>query len=253
MFPNSSLQFTALVSLLTVSVSAHAEIATSTTQQIVADEGVETVKAAVKPIKLLGSGEIRSRSTKSFAKWAEMWRRHNLPRSESAPVEKSLIAQPRSCRGINAAKCGLDAWNKFIDSQQGLPLIDMLRSVNLYMNRSRYIVDPVNWGIPDYWETPAEFFLRNGDCEDYAISKYVTLKRLGVDPATMRLVILQDENLRAAHAVLAVYVDGEYMILDNQVNMVISDTKIRHYRPVYSINETGWWLHHRRRFTKPRN
>lgn len=72
---------------------------------------------------------------------------------------------------------------------------------------------------------------------------------MGVDTNDMRLVILQDENLRAAHAVLAVKYDGKYMILDNQVNAVLPDTQILHYRPVYSINEGGWWLHHRRRFS----
>ncbi|MBL4789583.1 MAG: transglutaminase-like cysteine peptidase [Kordiimonadaceae bacterium] len=253
MFPNSSLQFIILVSVLSVNTPAHAETVAPSSLQTVADEGVETVKIKMKPIKLLGSSEIRSRSTKSFAKWAEMWRRHNLPRSEQAILAQPHSGQLLACSRKNAAKCGREAWDSFIESQRGVDFSEMLRAVNIYMNRSRYIVDPVNWGIPDYWETPDEFFLRNGDCEDYAISKYVTLKRLGVDPATMRLVILQDENLRVAHAVLAVYVDGEYMILDNQVNMVISDTKIRHYRPVYSINETGWWLHHRRRFTRPGN
>ena len=68
------------------------------------------------------------------------------------------------------------------------------------------------------------------------------------EPAQMRLVILQDENLRAAHAILAVRLDDVYMILDNQVDAVLPDTQILHYRPVYSLNESGWWLHHKRRF-----
>ncbi len=119
----------------------------------------------------------------------------------------------------------------------------MLDKVNAYMNRASYIVDPVNWGIPDYWATPDEFFLKDGDCEDYAISKYVTLKRLGIAPDAMRLVILQDENLKVAHAVLAVSLGDNIFILDNQVDAVLPHTKILHYRPVYSINESAWWLH----------
>ena len=42
------------------------------------------------------------------------------------------------------------------------------------MNRSPYIVDPINWGVKDYWESPGQFFSRKGDCEDYAIAKYLT-------------------------------------------------------------------------------
>ncbi len=206
---------------------------------------------------LFGSREIHSTNMKSFDKWTELWRRHNLEQSESEVVESQTASQERNCRGRNRIKCSREEWEAFIGEQRlmrpeglqnGNADLALVKAVNLYMNRSTYIVDPVNWGIPDYWATPDEFFLKDGDCEDYAISKFVTLKRLGVDPAIMRLVVLQDENLRIAHAVLAVEIEGEFHILDNQVDSVLPHTKILHYRPVYSINEQGWWLHQVRRF-----
>lgn len=204
---------------------------------------------------LFGSREIASTNMKSFDKWTDLWRRHNLQRAESASEEPLPSSVERNCRGRNRVKCSREAWENFLTEQQAAisasstePTIDLINSVNRYMNRSPYIVDPVNWGIPDYWATPDEFFLKDGDCEDYAISKFVTLKRLGVDPSLMRLVILQDENLRIAHAVLAVEVDGLFHILDNQVDSVLPHTQILHYRPVYSISESGWWLHQVRRF-----
>jgi predicted transglutaminase-like cysteine proteinase len=46
-----------------------------------------------------------------------------------------------------------------------------------------------------------------------------------------------------AHAVLAVYINGTIMILDNQARQVVRADSIRHYRPYYSINESSWWLH----------
>lgn len=205
-------------------------------------------------IGLFGSREIQSTNMKSFDKWTDLWRRHNLKRSEAQAEGPQSSSVERNCRGLNRAKCSREAWEGFIDQQKasfqanGKIDLELLQSVNRYMNRSPYIVDPVNWGLPDYWATPDEFFLKDGDCEDYAISKFITLKRLGVDPSTMRLVILQDENLRAAHAVLAVAVDGVFHILDNQVDSVLPHTQILHYRPVYSINEGGWWLHQVRRF-----
>ncbi len=206
---------------------------------------------------LFGSREIRSTNMKSFDKWTEVWRRHNLQRAESAKETNGDSSVERNCRGLNRARCTREAWEEFIAEQQSTVsaeaenpelTLELLKAVNLYMNRAPYIVDPVNWGIPDHWATPDEFFLKDGDCEDYAISKLVTLKRLGVDPSKMRLVVLQDENLRIAHAVLAVELDGEFHILDNQVDSVLPHTKILHYRPVYSINEDGWWLHQVRRF-----
>lgn len=214
---------------------------------------------------LFGSREIQSSNMKSFGKWTELWRRHMLQRAEDAQGETTNDTEgTQNCRGRNRIRCSRDAWEKFVAEQQAAIGTDgsgenaspgsvsvtpeLLFAVNLYMNKSTYIVDPVNWGIPDHWATPDEFFLKDGDCEDYAISKYVTLKRLGVDPDSMRLVILQDENLRVAHAVLAVEFEGNYHILDNQVDSVLTHDKILHYRPVYSINETAWWLHQVRRF-----
>ncbi len=45
--------------------------------------------------------------------------------------------------------------------------------------------------------------------EDYTIIKYFTLKEMGVDPASMRIVVLRDTIRNLAHAVLVVYSDGD--------------------------------------------
>ena len=207
---------------------------------------------------LFGSREIHSTNMKSFGKWSDVWRRQNLEKSRAASAEVVAVNPNNECRGRARIKCNRDAWNQFIESQRGAGSassgkgtalsLDLLEKVNLYINRTSYIVDPVNWGVPDYWSTPDEFFLKSGDCEDYAISKFITLKRLGVDTAHMRIVVVQDENLRAAHAVLAVELNGTFHILDNQVDSVLTHDKILHYRPVYSINEGNWWLHQVKRF-----
>lgn len=197
---------------------------------------------------LFGSREIPSKNMKSFDKWTEMWRRHNLPRKVEVPSETAQETVP--CRGLARIQCGREAWDAFVEEQTGAEGVALLNAVNDYMNKTPYIIDPVNWGIPDYWATPDEFFLKDGDCEDYAISKYITLKRLGVPMENMRLVILQDENLRVAHAVLSVTLAEETYILDNQIDTVLPHGQILHYRPVYSINETGWWLHQVKRFSQ---
>ncbi|UTW55640.1 transglutaminase-like cysteine peptidase [Kordiimonas sp. SCSIO 12610] len=191
---------------------------------------------------LFQSREIHSANIQRFTKWVDLWRRHNL---NSEKIIEPTLPENVRCIGLMRARCNRQAWETFISETASKPSFDMLAKVNRYMNRSPYIVDPVNWGVPDYWATPQEFFFKDGDCEDYAISKYVTLLRLGFDAGQMRLVILQDENLRAAHAVLAVLVDGEQYILDNQIDQVVSHDSILHYRPVYSINKDGWWLHQR--------
>lgn len=71
----------------------------------------------------------------------------------------------------------------------------------------------------------------------------MSLRALGFDVAQLRIVVLQDLNLKVAHAILAVEIDGQTWILDNQIKRVIEEERIRHYRPVYSVNEQSWWLH----------
>ena len=134
-----------------------------------------------------------------------------------------------------------------IDRLQGQDLTTQLQVVNTFMNERRYIVDPINWGVRDYWSTPGQFFAKFGDCEDYAIAKYLTLKRLGMPAASMRIVVLQDLNLRIAHAVLAVYTEDGIIILDNQIRGTVQASVIRHYKPIFSINEDAWWLHRPKR------
>ena len=103
--------------------------------------------------------------------------------------------------------------------------------------------DIVNWKQQDYWEIPAEFLKKSGDCEDYSIIKYFTLKELGIAPESMRIVVVRDTIRNFAHAVLAVYVNGDAFILDNLSNSVLSHTKLRQYSPQYSVNEFGRWAH----------
>ena len=121
--------------------------------------------------------------------------------------------------------------------------MDKIIAVNAYMNRKRYIIDPRNYGVRDYWATPAQFLSRNGDCEDYAIAKYMSLRSLGFKDSQLRIVVLQDLNLDLAHAILVVYHNGRAYVLDNQIETVVPADRVYHYKPYYSINEHYWWLH----------
>jgi len=144
-----------------------------------------------------------------------------------------------------SATCTAKGWKEFVAELQGQDIKIQLKEVNRAFNAHRYILDIKNWGEEDYWATPYQFLKKHGDCEDYAISKYFTLKALGVPVEDMRVVALQDQNLNLGHAVLVVYVGDEPMLLDNQIASVVPANSIRHYNPVFSINESGWWLHRR--------
>jgi predicted transglutaminase-like cysteine proteinase len=120
-----------------------------------------------------------------------------------------------------------------------------LRAVNDYLNRVPYVSDLANYGRSDRWATPAEFLLRGGDCEDYAIAKYVSLRRLGFADDSLRIVVVNDEARGIPHAVLSVRLDGASWILDNVTAAILADRDQPSYRPIYSLNMAGRWLHGR--------
>lgn len=140
-------------------------------------------------------------------------------------------------------RCHWDKWQAMLAEAKDQKPLAQLRTVNAFFNEHAYITDPINWGVEDYWASPGQFLSKDGDCEDYAISKYLSLRALGWPADNLRLVVLQDLNLRIPHAVLVVLHDGRYLVLDNQIEQVVDESAIRHYKPIYSLNEKAWWLH----------
>lgn len=190
--------------------------------------------AATRPGQgVFGSTETRREGSARFPKWKGA--------IDRTLRERQQLAQP--CRKTPVSACVMHDWQELLNSLRGRARSDQINLVNLELNRRAYILDPINWGVADYWASPAQFFQKNGDCEDYSIAKYMSLRDLGLQPREMRVVVLNDENLKIPHAVLAVRNDGDELILDNQVNRVVSHRIIRHYRPIFSINEEAWWLH----------
>jgi predicted transglutaminase-like cysteine proteinase len=99
--------------------------------------------------------------------------------------------------------------------------------------------DLVQYDDADYWASPLETLGSGaGDCEDYAIVKYVALRELGVGTDDLRLVIAQDDKRRIEHAVVAVRYEQQWLILDNRT-MAILNTKDAHtFRPLFALNST---------------
>ena len=157
-------------------------------------------------------------------------------------------AKPIFVQGKRFGKFG--TWDEFRAGALGKQGLDLLRYVQNFWNSWPYRNDLANWGVHDYWASPDEFLARSGDCEDYAIIKYFTLKALGYPPNLMRIVFVQDTRRNLGHAVLAVYLAGEIYILDNVQSMVLKQKHFKHYRPQASFNEFGRWVHiHGRKIT----
>jgi predicted transglutaminase-like cysteine proteinase len=157
-----------------------------------------------------------------------------------------------ACPPSRLISCPAHDWRAFIAGLRGQDRMAQITAVNARVNAAYYVGDQRNWGVPDYWATPLEFMARDGDCEDYAIAKYLTLRALGIDPAAMRIVVVDDLDLGRPHAVLTVERGDRTLVLDNLTGQVVDAAAVHHYRAIYSINETGWWLHHPpQRVTRP--
>ena len=176
--------------------------------------------------------EVEASNLKMFPKWLDMISRYD---DESHTLDDI-------CGGEEYSACKLKDWKDFLAGLRGKPLMEQMGEINRFVNKYPYVEDIVNWGVEDYWETPYEFQRKNGDCEDYAIAKFMSLRALGVTGDVLRVAIVRDLNLGGIiHAVLIVFVDGKAYILDNQIKQVMPALKIYHYVPVYSINEKHWW------------
>ncbi len=90
-------------------------------------------------------------------------------------------------------------WKDLKKRAEGKPLQEKLDIVNRFWNMWPYRTDPEVYGKPDYWAAPYEFLAKSGDCEDYCIVKYYTLKELGVPVDSMRIVVVR-ETIRLACA-----------------------------------------------------
>jgi len=153
------------------------------------------------------------------------------------------LKESGSCQSTSFNHCHLKQWQAFLKSIKSLPVRQQIKQVNKYANEKKYTLDIENYGVIDYWATPKEFLNNNGDCEDYAIIKMLSMKWLGYDTQRMRVVVVQDTNLRIPHAVMAIENNNDIFILDNQIEEVLSHAAIFHYVPVYSVNENSWWMH----------
>lgn len=165
----------------------------------------------------------------------------------SSSVTPGLIVHFERIFG-QGARGRLEGWKEFVRRTAGPAEQagrrsgekDLLGPVNGFFNRLPYITDEVHWGVADYWATPSEFLASDGgDCEDYAIAKYFTLKELGVPISRLRLVYARTWQSRGAHMVLAYYVapGAEPLIMDSLEGGIRPASDRPDLIPVYTFND----------------
>ena len=128
------------------------------------------------------------------------------------------------------------------ESQEGLAKIALINAViNALID---YEPDRSQWGVADQWTAPfvnkkGAFETGHGDCEDYALAKYVALRQAGVRSEDVRMVLGHDHAARIDHAILAVRHDQRWLILDNRWDKLIEDKELTQFKPLAIIDAAG--------------
>ncbi|MCM0612145.1 transglutaminase-like cysteine peptidase [Marinobacter sediminum] len=139
----------------------------------------------------------------------------------------------------------LEDWQRLHTLASNAPIDRQLKLVNSFFNRVTFVSDIQHWGEEDYWATPVELLTTNGgDCEDFSIAKYLTLKAMGVPDGQLRVIYVNALELNQAHMVLAWYPEpgADPLILDNLINEIKPASQRTDLEPVYSFNGEGLWL-----------
>jgi predicted transglutaminase-like cysteine proteinase len=180
----------------------------------------------------------------------------------SAPVTASLVVFSENLLKYVARTFSVDApkrlmiWQRLINDmrdtdapgaiQQDATAESLtLRKINRFFNQVPYFSDARHWGKEDYWATPVEMLSSyGGDCEDYSIAKYLSLKELGVPIERLRIAYVRATARNEAHMVLAYYPtpDAEPLIMDNLIPELRPASQRPDLEPVYSFNDDDLWL-----------
>ncbi|ARP99346.1 transglutaminase-like cysteine peptidase [Pseudorhodoplanes sinuspersici] len=150
-----------------------------------------------------------------------------------------------ACR-VDAEACAIEdkRFGDIVDAARarvGLARIgEINRTVNLMI---RPVSDLQRFGVRDHWSTPLETLRAGvGDCEDYALLKYLALREAGFAESNLQLLIVHDPKLRSDHAVVAVRHDGRWIVLDNRT-LVMADLRstllFKRYRVLARFGRDG--------------
>ena len=145
-----------------------------------------------------------------------------------------------------AARQRIDEWAALLKNPPQGTIQDKLNQVNRFFNaRMAFKDDIVVWHQQDYWATPIEFLRKGaGDCEDFALAKYFTLREMGVPANQLRITYVKALQLNQAHMVVTWYAtpDAIPLVLDNLKTAILPATQRTDLLPVYAFKGEGLWL-----------
>jgi predicted transglutaminase-like cysteine proteinase len=163
--------------------------------------------------------------------------------SQWSDLQSRILADEKtiaSCR-LDEASCS-PAARRFLSlvetggrNERRTQLGKINRAVNLAI---RPASDWAQYGYADFWASPLQTLASGaGDCEDYAIVKYVALRALGIAESDLRLMIVRDDKHQTEHAIVAVRDEQKWLILDNRTMFIINAEDARYYNPLFVLEQ----------------
>lgn len=167
-----------------------------------------------------------------------LWRKW---RNVKGQIE-SEMSEIANCRS-DSSSCS-NAARRFVlmvDDVREREGVARLETVNRLVNTAiRYTSDLVQHGEVDLWSAPlASLHSGRGDCEDYAIAKFMVLREAGVPEQDLRILLVRDRAVREDHAVLAVRKDDGWTILDNRRATLFADGDLPQFAPLVALDASG--------------
>ena len=198
---------------------------------VVALASICGAEAALAAQPFVSYEEVAFRAGIAFPKWQAIQQRLD---AEAQIVEHCLAGT--ECQSPAAADIA-DHLRELV----ALRSLDQAEAVQRIVNGRPYVEDRRQFGVGDLWQTPLAFWANGGDCEDYAIAKYLALRVLGFSDAQLRLTIMTRRSDHEVHAVLLVAVGADWYVADNLKRGLRRLDGYDGWKPEFSVSDAGFW------------
>jgi predicted transglutaminase-like cysteine proteinase len=140
------------------------------------------------------------------------------------------------------ARARLEEWRDLFGELDGKsPEFKINRVDSFFKDRVVYVRDRNTAGQSDYWQSPIETLATGkGDCEDYALGKYATLRQLGFSGDDVKLAVVKTAAGETHAVTLADPKDGQgRMVMDNQRFFPVRLVDRGDLIPIFDVHPNG--------------
>ena len=168
---------------------------------------------------------------------------------EKFHIDQKVLQKAQEKYGLEA-RMRLVSWEELLQRYSGATDREKLEKINSFFNKKIFFAKDIDvYGVEDYWATPVECLSRGaGDCEDYAIAKYFSLKMMGVAEEKLRIAYVKALQYNMFHMVMLYYSNpgADPLVLDNLVDSIKPASERGDLLPIFTFNGAGLWLAHDR-------